>query len=468
MKQLFRTRYWWLLGLGAVLVTGAVARQIEPRRADARIGTTEKAGTEIAAQTERTRTRVVVVAPKKGGLERTTTLPGTIEAFEFADLYAKISGFLKKQPVDIGDEVTAGQELAQIDAPEYEQELNHAQAALAQAHAQVTQMNARVATAKADFEAATANIKLADAELVKATANLGFRTKQYERIKRLFELKSIDERSVDEKEEQREAAQAAEHSARAGILAAKAQEAAAEAKIAQAQADVVDAKAKVQVADSMVARAQVFLEYTRIVSPYKGVVTQRGFHKGDFIRAAEQGGTTPLLTVARIDKMRVIVKVPERDVPFTDPGDPAIVELDAIPGLKFKAEVSRIANSEDRVSRSMRTEIDLKNTANQLRDGMFGRVTIMLRKAGNGLTVPSSSLVAESKSKKNAVFVVHDGKAHLQHVEVGQDDGIRAEILSGLSIDDRVVARPGSDLVDGAPVDGDEAPEAPVEKPGKG
>ena len=343
--------------------------------------------------------------------------------------------------------------------------MNHAEAALAQARAQVTQMEARVATARADFEAAKANIKLADAELVKATANLGFRTIQYERIKHLFELKSIDARLVDEKDEQREAARAAEHSARAAILSAKAQADASEAKIAQAQADVLDAEAKVQLAQSTVGRAQVFLEYTRIVSPYKGVVTQRSFHVGDFIRAADQGGTKPLLTVARTDKMRVIVKVPERDVPFTDPGDPAVVELDAIPGLKFSGKVSRIANSEDRVSRSMRTEIDLQNTSNQFRDGMFGRVTIILKKAGKGLTVPSSSLVGNDKSKKVSVFIVRDGKAQLKHVEVGQDDGIRAEILSGISGDDRVVSRPGSDLADGVPVEADEAADAPAEKP---
>jgi RND family efflux transporter MFP subunit len=467
MKQQFRTRYWWLLALSAILGTGGVVRQIEPPEAGRASAATDKKDILAAAQTERARTRVIVVAPRKGGLERTTTQPGTIEAFEFADLYAKVSGFLKKQDVDIGDTVTAGQDLAWIDAPEFQQELKHAEAALEQARAQVKQMEARVATAKADFEAATANIKLAEAELIKATANLGFRTKQYERIKRLFELKSVDERLVDEKDEQREAAQAAQHSARAGILAASAQASAAEAKIAQAKADVLDAEAKVQVAESMVARARVFVEYTRIVSPYNGVVTQRSFHVGDFIRAAEQGGTTPVLTVARTDKMRVIVKVPERDVPFTDPGDPAVVELDAIPGLKFTGKVARISNSEDRISRSMRTEVDLKNTENQLRDGMFGRVTIILRKAGKGFTIPSSSLVS-GKSKKVSVFVVRDGKVHLRPVEVGQDDGIRAEILSGLSADDRVVARPGSDLSDGMAVEADEVPETAAEKPGHG
>src|SRR5260370_14812661 len=116
MKQQFRTRYWWLLALGAILGTGAVVRQIEPPDAARASASADKKDNLVAAQTERARTRVVVVAPRKGGLERTTTQPGTIEAFEFADLYAKISGFLKKQSVDIGDDVSARQELAPIDA----------------------------------------------------------------------------------------------------------------------------------------------------------------------------------------------------------------------------------------------------------------------------------------------------------------------------------------------------------------
>lgn len=219
-----------------------------------------------------------------------------------------------------------------------------------------------------------------------------------------------------------------------------------------------------RVAQANVAKALVFVEYTKIISPYDGVVTKRHFHVGDFIRAADQGGNLPLLTVARTDLMRVVVQVGEKEIPFTDPGDPAIVELDGIAGAKFNGTVSRIAQSEDHVSRSMRTEIDLKNTTNQFRDGMFAHVTIILKAAAKGLTVPSSSLVASGKSKKAAVFVVRDGKLQLQLVEVGQDDGIRVEIISGLAADDRIVARPGSDLAPGTAVETEEAVEAAADK----
>jgi RND family efflux transporter MFP subunit len=408
--------------------------------------------------------KVIVVKPKAGGIGRSTTQPGTMESFDFADLYAKVSGYVKKQDVDIGDMVERGQILAVIDMPELKEELKRDQAAQAQAEAQVLQMEARVATTKADFDAATAAIAQAEAELEKAESFLTFREIQYTRISHLFELKSIDERLVDEKHEQRDAAAAAKRAAQAAILTTKAQAAAAKARIAQAQADVVDAKAKVDVAKANVAKAQVFVDYTKIVSPYKGVVTKRNFHVGDFIRAADQGGNQPLLTVARTDLMRVIVQVPERDVPYTDVGDPATIEMDALAGITLKGRVSRIANSEDRGTRTMRTEIDLENKNNRLRDGMFGRVTIVVEDGKDGLMVPSSSLVGDTKAKKFAVFVVRGGKIHRTPVEIGQDDGSRTEIVSGLSVDDDVILRATGDLTDGTPVEIERAPDKAAAK----
>lgn len=459
----------WLLGLlTASLIVVFTMWQLNSGPAPVAAVAAAQANDEPTPQKSGTsRARVMVVRPHKGGIQRTSKQPGTIEAFDFADLYAKISGYLKQQPVDIGDIVKEGQVLAEIDSPEIEQELKHAEAALLQAKSQVTLMQARVETARAELEAAKAVVKQARADAVKATSYLKFREIQYNRIKDLFERKSIEERLVDEKEKERDASAAAVTAADAAISTAEAQAAAAKARIAQADADVEDAEAKVQVTQSLVSKAQVFVDYMRIVSPYNGVVTKRGFHVGDFIRDADHGGNLPLLTVARTDLMRVIVQVPERDVPYTDPGDPAVVELDAISGKEFTGKVSRIAGSEDRISRSMRTEIDLKNSGNRLRDGMFGRVTIYLDKATSGVTVPSSCLVGDAKKKKVSVFVVRNGKARLEPVEIGHDDGVRVEILSGLSPDDLVVVRPGGDLANGTPVEPEEAADTPAEKPGR-
>src|SRR5581483_5395262 len=116
--------------------------------------------------------------------------------------------------------------------------------------------------------------------------------------------------------------------------------------------------------------------YSKIVSPYNGVITARNFHVGDFIRAADQGASRPLLDVAKTDLMRVVVQIPDKDVPFAGPGDTAVVEIDALPGKKFNGKVSRIANAEDSQTRTMRTEIDLANADGILREGMYGRATV--------------------------------------------------------------------------------------------
>src|SRR5262249_20141029 len=159
--------------------------------------------------------------------------------------------------------------------------------------------------------------------------------------------------------------------------------------------------------------------------PYDGVVTQRNFFPGDFVKAATQGASQlPLLTVERTDKMRVVVQIPDRDVPYTDPGDEAVVEIDALPGEAFKGAVARIADAEDPQTRLMRVEIDLDNPKGKIHQGMYGRVSILLDKCANLLSVPSSSLVGKSDGGKGTVFVVRDGRLHRVPVVIGVDNGV--------------------------------------------
>jgi multidrug efflux pump subunit AcrA (membrane-fusion protein) len=101
----------------------------------------------------------------------------------------------------------------------------------------------------------------------------------------------------------------------------------------------------------------------------------------------------------------------------------------------------------------MRVEVDLKNPTNELRDGMFGRVTIQLTAATKELSIPSSALVNNSESGSFSVYVVRSGHAELVPVKVGRDNGILAEILSGIQANDLVVAHPTEDLKPGAGVE---------------
>ncbi|HEX3871408.1 MAG TPA: efflux RND transporter periplasmic adaptor subunit [Pirellulales bacterium] len=395
-----------------------------------------------------------VVHPIKGGIARTTVQPGSAQPFESAALFARVSGYLKYQAVDIGSRVKQGEVLAQIDIPELEEELNRERANLDQAKAEVVQANSQVRSAEADVNAADAAVEQAESELKRFEAERDFRSKQYKRISDLFALHSIEERLVDEKLEQLHSAEAGYTSGQAAVRSAREQASAARARVDRAQADVLVAKAKAEVAQAEVAKTAVMVSYGKIISPYDGVVTQRNFHRGAFIRDADHGPELPLLEVNRTDLMRIVIMVPERDVPFVQPGDDVTIRFDALPTHPFAGKIARIAAEEVPESRSMRVEVDIPNPKGLITSGMYGRAEILLESPTNNLTIPSACMVGNSASNAKAqVFVVRDNKIRLTDISLGKDTGTRAEVLSGLSATDQVVLSPSSTLTDGTPVE---------------
>jgi RND family efflux transporter MFP subunit len=388
--------------------------------------------------------RVAVVHPEKGGITRTSTQPGSVHWFQWAELYAKVSGYLEDQSVDIGSHVKDGQLLAVIDNPEVLKEAERDAAAVTQARAAVTQAEARVRTTQADLESARAMVKKAEADIERYTAARTYRQKVLDRFKGLLKQQAVDQQVVDEQEEAFDAAVAAEHSAEAEVFSTKAKVTSAQAMVEQARADLGEAKANVDVAEATLAKAKVFVDYTRIVSPYDGVITFRGFHPGDFIRSADVGGVgKPILTVARTDKVRVVTYIPDRDVPYTNVGDKATLTVDALPGEPFTGTVTRFAETEDPQSRTMRTEVDMPNPEDRLREGMYGNLSIVLHHSEKTLTIPTACLTGQTGQGSSSVFVLRDGRVHLTPVKTGVDNGLRIEIHSGLDPDDDVVTQPG-------------------------
>src|SRR5262249_17452114 len=126
--------------------------------------------------------RVEVIRPIRGGLGRTVVQPGLVRSFDWADLYAKVSGYLVRQRVDIGDVVKRGQVLAEVDAPELFKSRDQARASVGQVRAKIKQLEARVLTAKADRESADAAVKEAQAGIARFTADRVYRKEAFERI----------------------------------------------------------------------------------------------------------------------------------------------------------------------------------------------------------------------------------------------------------------------------------------------
>jgi HlyD family secretion protein len=440
-------------GTGYLFVRGkAAAENLRPTQLDS-----AKSGETSATVS------VKVISPRPGGINRLCTQPGSVEPFEAADLYSKVSGFLIEQNVDIGYRVHAGDVLARLSVPEYEKQVKEDTANVARAGARVDQMQAAITTAKADLGAATAAISLAQAEKKSKESYRAYREKQRDRIKDLVASHSLEAKLADENEDQFQAAVSSDLAAAEAVNAARQKEGAARARVAQARADLRYAEAEVETAKDKLEQSKVLLDYTVIRSPYTGVVTQRNFHPGDFIRSADagyaKGERVPVLAVERTDVMRVVIQVPERDVPFVDCGDPAVVEVDALPGVVFetrgsdKVEVSRLAASEDPQTRMMRTEVHVKNPDGKLRRGMFGRVTLKLQVGAPGaFRIPSAALFGKAGDGKGMVRLVRAGKAALVPVRIGADNGSDVEILSGVMAEDRVIIRAAGPLSEGSAV----------------
>lgn len=400
---------------------------------------------------------VRVIHPKEGGVERLVQRPATVRAFEYANLYAKVSGYLRNQTVDIGSSVEKGQVLAEIYAPERFKDVEKAGADVRKANAEVAAAKARLSKAQADQLAAESRYEQTKSDVKKAEAMVSLRRKQYVRYRALAQDKAIQQELVDEKLEAQLAAEAAETAAQKAVTTAASEVQAAKASVVQAQADIEDAEAAVAVAKAALDRTEVYAKYTQLLSPYTGVITTRSFHNGDFIRDASQSGVggreaDPVLAVARTDKMRIVIQVPDRDVPYLKVGDPVTLAIDTLPDRHFKGKVARMSYQESYDTRTMRTEVDLESPDGLLKDGMYGLMTIHLGRE-KGLRIPSKCLVGNEKGNTRSVYVVRDGKAHEVKVKVGIDDGIEVTIREGLDATDQVILDRPSSLGNDMPVE---------------
>ena len=218
-------------------------------------------------------------------------------------------------------------------------------------------------------------------------------------------------------------------------------------------------------AEADLAKSKVLLEYTIIHAPYTGVVTRRAFHPGDagqlgaFIRGSGSGRhhSTPDGWSARMS-CGLLCGVPDRDVPYLSTRAVAHIEIDALPTAHFETNgvplrVSRWAKTEDPVTRTMRTEIDVQNPDGILESAMYGRVTLELNTGTPGaLRVPSSAFVGQADGGRGSRRVFRGGKVHLVPVRYATDNGVEVEILSGLSASDEVIIRASGPVEEGTPV----------------
>jgi RND family efflux transporter MFP subunit len=345
--------------------------------------------------------RVEVVRPRRVTVAQRLQTNATLEAFEEADLFAKVSGYLSDVRVDIGDHVKAGQVLAMIDVPEMVQEL-------AEAKAQLESRRSSLESARRQLDHNKATVALENA-LAKDREQLG--------EGRGF----ISDRTLDQ-------------------VHASADIAKADLGVADANRDL--AASQVDVAAATVEKIKSLLAYTQIVAPFDGVVARRQVNRGDLVQAATATRTTPsagsLFTLQRIDTIRVFCDVPENDVPHLHVGDPAVVKPAGFDGKPFIGKVTRFSLRLDPETRNMRTEIDLPNPKEQLYPGTYAQVSLEMNRRPDALTVPTAAVGSDGDD--DFVYTITGNRITRLAVKTGLTDNGGMEVTAGLSEETPVVA----------------------------
>ena len=422
-----------VLLVGAILAVIVVAVALAgylPRRQRA-------AAASAAARQEKTALPAVTAAKVRRAPQDTEVmLPGNLSALTEASIYARASGYIRKRYVDIGDHVRQGQLMAEIDAPELDQEVAQARAAVSQAQQQLGQTRAALAQAQSQRD------------LAKVTS---------ERYTNLVARGAVARQDADTQQSNYRSADA----------------------LVEAQDSSVRASAEnVSQAQANLERVIALQNYKSVRAPFAGIVTARNIDAGALISASGAGqGASPMSTtgvqaangnemfrVAQIDTIRILTNVPQTNAPSIRIGMPADLTLTEFPGRRFTGKLTRTSRSLDPNSRTLLVEVQIPNRIGTLLPGMYAEVHFRDHRDSPPLLVPGDALVATNNGLEVAVLLdVPEGdgsadqpkgakKVHMQAVGAGRDYGAETEVTSGLSGSELVVINPGDDVREGAMV----------------
>ena len=348
-------------------------------------------------------------------------LPGNVAALTEAPILARADGYLKSRNVDIGDKVKAGQLLAEIDAPDLDQQVRQAAATLSQTQAALEQ-------AKSNYQQGQANQALA-AITAKRWAHLV--------VKGAVSLQENDQYQAQLK------AQTANLDALNKAIEA--------------------AKSNVSAAQANLGRLKELQGYEQVRAPFTGVITVRNVDVGALITT----GQTLIYRIAQTNVLRTYVDVPQGNAPDIRVGQPAVLKIPDLAGRQFVGHVTRVANALDPSSRTMLTEVQVPNPEATLRPGMYALVDLNVIRKDPPIIIPGDALVVRANGTLAAV-VGPDQEVHFRKIDVGRDFGDKVEVLSGLSTGDLVVVNPSDVVQEGVkvkPVPLAKAPASPMARP---
>jgi RND family efflux transporter MFP subunit len=387
-----------LLGLGAiVLLAGALALGIWQHYQQYRqVQDTAQQQADFVPTV-----RVEDVGQHLGRMD--VTLPATTLGFEAANIYARASGYVLKRYVDIGDHVKAGQLLAEITAPEIEDQIAQYQNSGSAGQATTLQNQAQRALDNVTWGR--------DAVLVKQ----GWVTLQQGDVDR-FTLQA-----------QQHATNAAHYNA-----------AATQAQLAYYNQQKI---------------------YQQVAAPFDGVITQRNIDVGSLITADAAGGTS-MFSMTQSGVIRVWIYVPQDDAFGVKPGIEVVLRVPAMPNLTLHGKVTRTANALQPGTRTLLTEVDVPNPDGALQPGVYCTVELKIPRTSPALIVPSPALIFNQNGMQ--VAVVENGVVHLHKITITTDYGTEVEVSEGVQAGDQVILQPPVNLADGDKVHTIIVPPAPT------
>jgi RND family efflux transporter MFP subunit len=335
---------------------------------------------------------VAVLTPKSSPAVAPLVLPGNIQAWYEAPMYARVSGYLKMWYFDYGARVKKGEVLAEIDTPDLDAQLAAGQAKLNSALAVV-------------------NVRKAELQFAESTYN---------------RWRESPKGVVSEQET--ESKQADYGSAMARLNAAN-------AEVAADQGEVD--------------RLNALEGFKKIIAPFDGVVTARETDIGALINAGSGTSNEPeLFRMADVSKMRIFVQVPQQQSAGIAPGQEAEVHLPQYPGRTFKATVATTSDAINMEARTLLVELHVDNPDGLLQPGAYAQVVFRLPSNPDVLRIPTSALVFRKQGLQVATLGPGD-KIELKSVTLGRNLGTDVEVVSGLSASDRVVDSPPDSLASG-------------------
>jgi RND family efflux transporter MFP subunit len=386
------TKKLWTVSAGTLLAGGLIACVWLGR------GSTERGGIhDVAADADIPPAAVARV--ERHNLGSTLAIAGEFKPFQDVDVHAKVAGYIRQIYVDVGDHVKEGQTLAVLEVPE---------------------LAAQLTGAEASVRAAEQQIHKAQGDLQRAKSSHSAAHSAYVRLKQAADSRAglVAQQEVDD---------------------TQAKDLETEGQTASAEAELAAAKQQLEVSQANQKQFSAMSNYTRIVAPFAGVITNRYADTGALIAAGTSSSTQaiPVVRLAQTSKLRLVLPIPESVVAQIHLGDPVKVRVQAL-DQEIEGRVSRFADSLDRQTRTMETEIDFDNRAGRLISGMYTETRLSLREKKKALTIPLEA-ISRNGEEATVLTVNAENVVEERKVRLGVEDSTRIEVVSGLSEGERVI-----------------------------